>query len=127
MSEIYRVKGDFNEAINAFEQSKIIERADPTRLSETTENLRSALRESGAKGYWSEMLRDSLTDGNAGFDEAMFYSRLGETDRAFEYLEKAFAKHEASLVYLKVKHDLDNLRNDSRFLVIVRRMGLAGM
>jgi hypothetical protein len=49
---------------------------------------------------------------------------LGEKDRAFEWLEKAYEERSDLLVYLKVEPRLDSLRGDPRFADLLRRMRL---
>ena len=51
---------------------------------------------------------------------------LGQTERAFELLEKAYAERSGLLVYLKVEPIFDPLRSDARFEDLLRRMGLEG-
>jgi adenylate cyclase len=50
---------------------------------------------------------------------------LGETDRAFELLEKAYQERSGLLVFLKVEPIFDSLRSDARFEDLLRRMGLS--
>jgi len=49
---------------------------------------------------------------------------LGENDRALEYLEKSYEEHSHWLIYLHMDPSMDDLRNDSRFQELVRRVGL---
>jgi tetratricopeptide (TPR) repeat protein len=58
------------------------------------------------------------------FDIAVVYSGLGERDQAFEWLHKAYEYRSPPLVWLKVEHVWDNLRSDSRFTELLRRIGL---
>ncbi len=53
---------------------------------------------------------------------AAAYIRLGQTDSAFEWLEKAFAERSNWLNYLRVDPIFDPLREDPRFQDLVRRM-----
>jgi tetratricopeptide (TPR) repeat protein len=55
---------------------------------------------------------------------ALIYTGLGEKDRAFEWLEKAYEERSDLLVYLKVEPRVDRLRSDPRFTRLLRRMGL---
>jgi serine/threonine protein kinase/tetratricopeptide (TPR) repeat protein len=55
---------------------------------------------------------------------AGIYVGLGEHDRAIEYLEKSCAEHCHWLIYLHIDPSLDDLRNDSRFQDLLRRVGL---
>jgi TolB-like protein/DNA-binding winged helix-turn-helix (wHTH) protein/Tfp pilus assembly protein PilF len=57
-------------------------------------------------------------------DVAGDYALLGNTGRAFHWLEKAFREHDESMMYLKVDDRLATLRLDPRFKNLVRRMGL---
>jgi hypothetical protein len=53
---------------------------------------------------------------------APFYAQLGENDRAFALLEKAYVQREAELIYLK-SPIYDPIRSDSRFQDLLRRLG----
>lgn len=55
---------------------------------------------------------------------AMTYAALGERDRAFEWLEKAFAKRSVGLTSLKIEYEWDPIRSDPRFNDLIRRIGL---
>jgi len=57
------------------------------------------------------------------YDIAVIYVGLGEKDRAFEWLEKAYADRDEDLLYLKVDPVLDSLRSDRRFADLLRRIG----
>ena len=52
------------------------------------------------------------------------YGVLGDNDRAFAWLEKAFTEHESSMQSLKVFIAWDPLRSDPRFKEMVRNVGL---
>ena len=56
---------------------------------------------------------------------AGIYAALGETDRAFEWLNRAYHGRSFQLVGLKVDPILDNLRSDPRFKDLLDRIGLA--
>lgn len=53
---------------------------------------------------------------------ALIYAGLGEKDRAFAWLERAYAERSNWLVGLKVDPRVDNLRSDPRFAELLRRM-----
>ncbi|MEK6285031.1 MAG: winged helix-turn-helix domain-containing protein [Acidobacteriota bacterium] len=57
---------------------------------------------------------------------AAIYAGLGEKDKAFKWLEKAFDDRDIWLMNLKVDPVLNNLRLDKRFTDLLQRMGLAG-
>ena len=55
---------------------------------------------------------------------AFIYAGLGENDRAFELLERAYESRDFILIMLKVDPFFDRLRADPRFAELVRRVGL---
>ncbi len=55
---------------------------------------------------------------------ALVYASLGETDKAFEWLEKSYQMHEESLCSLKIDPKVDGLRSDPRFNVMLKKIGL---
>jgi TolB-like protein/DNA-binding winged helix-turn-helix (wHTH) protein/Tfp pilus assembly protein PilF len=55
---------------------------------------------------------------------AVDYALLGEKDKAFEWLERAFREQEGVLMFLAVNDYLEGLRSDPRFWNLARRMGL---
>ena len=55
----------------------------------------------------------------------MIYFGLGEQDKAFECLDKAFEERSTQLFWIKVLPELDAVRDDPRFQDLLRRMNLA--
>jgi len=56
---------------------------------------------------------------------AVIHARLGEKDKAFEYLEKAYEIRDHWMDYLKVLRMFDPLRGDPRFADLLKKMNLA--
>ena len=55
--------------------------------------------------------------------KAVAYSKLGENDNAFEFLEKAFNERQTGMVWLKVLPELDGIRSDVRYPALPGRVG----
>ena len=55
---------------------------------------------------------------------AMGYAAVGDVDRAFDCLERAFQVRSAGLIYLHVEPGYKPLRADARFRQLVERIGL---
>jgi eukaryotic-like serine/threonine-protein kinase len=55
---------------------------------------------------------------------ALVYTGLGDKDRAFFWLEKAFSERSADLIALKVTPAYDSLRSDARFTDLLARVGV---
>jgi TolB-like protein/Tfp pilus assembly protein PilF len=71
------------------------------------------------------LLDEVIATGTASpYSVAGIYAALGESDSAFECLNKAWEQHDLQLVSLKVDPTLDGVRSDARFANLVRRVGL---
>ena len=55
---------------------------------------------------------------------AVVYIGLEDTDRAWAWLERAYADRSFWLPYLKVDPRFDGIRGDPRYRDLLRRMGL---
>ena len=56
---------------------------------------------------------------------AVVYTALGEKDKAFDQLEKAYKAHDWFMVRVKTDPFLDPLRDDQRLADLIKRVGLA--
>ena len=59
------------------------------------------------------------------FNFAVIYMGLGDKDRAFEHLEKAYEEHPQTMVHFKTQPMFDSLRSDPRYTDLLRKMNLA--
>jgi len=53
---------------------------------------------------------------------ALIHNALGETDVALSLLEKGFAARDVRMTFLKVDPKWNNLRNEPRFVALMRQM-----
>jgi TolB-like protein/Tfp pilus assembly protein PilF/tRNA A-37 threonylcarbamoyl transferase component Bud32 len=51
------------------------------------------------------------------------YAGLGEKDKAFEWLAKAYDERAGQMVIIQVDHWIDNLRSDPRYKELLKKMG----
>lgn len=58
------------------------------------------------------------------YNFAIIYVGLGDTDRAFEALERGYDERSSSMVYLKMDNFWNEVRSDSRYADLLRRIGL---
>ena len=49
---------------------------------------------------------------------------MGEREKALDYLEKGFAERDVRMVFLKVEQQWDPLRSETRFVGLLKRMGI---
>jgi TolB-like protein len=55
---------------------------------------------------------------------ALYYFCLGENDKGFNWLERSYSRGEFGLPVVTITPDFDNIRNDPRYLDLVKRLGL---
>jgi len=116
LKDVYEQKGMFENAT-----------AEIEKLGGAAPLLQKAYAAAGARGYWQkrlELLLDRLKRGEyiGPAIIAKIYAQLGDKDRAFEWLEKAYADRDSDLSYLRVESPYDPLRSDPRFQDLLRRM-----
>jgi DNA-binding winged helix-turn-helix (wHTH) protein/TolB-like protein/lipopolysaccharide biosynthesis regulator YciM len=123
----YMCKGLYKEAAAEFEKTVPVQAA-PER--DSFANLAFAYAKSGRREKAQEMLRELEQESRQRYihpaEFAMIHAGLGENDRAFDYLEKAYKDRSAPpYIRLPGDHLLDVLRNDPRWADFARRKGLA--
>jgi TolB-like protein len=85
----------------------------------------SSGRRSAALAIANRLLHPTGGNPVQNYGIAKLYASLGDRDRAFEYLEKAFATHDEEITWLNVDPFMvPLLRDDPRFGALVRRLGL---
>jgi DNA-binding winged-HTH domains len=91
--------------------------------NEAIESFRSAFAASGWRGVTMERIKHPELEGFTGpFDVACLYASVGDKDKAFQYLEKAYRERNYRVSMLQVEPQLDPLRDDPRYADLVRRV-----
>jgi TolB-like protein len=70
-----------------------------------------------------KQISDVNVGGSPSFYIAMIYSQMGERNEAFNWLEKAYRNHEVEMYWLKVEPPFEPLHSDSRFQVMLDKIG----
>jgi serine/threonine protein kinase len=124
LEEVYAGMGKQKEAVA--EREKILS------LSGSPE-LAASIEEDFSKGGYKGVLQswlDGLTEISkygyiSPYSIAQAYMRMGEKEKTFSWLEKAYEEHDSGLVSLAVEPMFDPIRSDPRFKDLLRRMKLA--
>jgi eukaryotic-like serine/threonine-protein kinase len=123
LGDAYYQKGMMREAVEEYLQSRMLIGGK----AEDVAAMRRAFDAGGMPGYLREVI-EQLTRGQATsfttVTVAGAYARLGEADRAFEWLERAYAERSPGVVHVREFVEFDNLRSDPRFAELLRRIGL---
>jgi TolB-like protein/Tfp pilus assembly protein PilF len=128
LAEAYVGKGMFADALQAKLALSQAAGDDMKKANQDVDSLRRAYETGGVKGFWKTALqldldkakRDGIFD---ALDLATDCARAGETDLAFDWLEKGYQEHSFHMVKVKL-HALDNLHADPRWNELLRRMNL---
>jgi serine/threonine protein kinase/tetratricopeptide (TPR) repeat protein len=124
LSWSFAAKGMWAEAIRAGSRAVELSDRDSLRLSSFGACLAAAGRRGEAEAILAELEEVSPHRYVSAVQVALIHVGLGQTDRAFEWLEKAVLERALGLVLLRVEPRLDPLRADPRFTDLVRRVGL---
>jgi eukaryotic-like serine/threonine-protein kinase len=101
---------------------------DPERVK-VAASILDTLRKAGFRSAILASIRSDLLRSAheyvAPYGVAFRYAAIGDKERAFEWLEKAYQAHDDSLPYLRSDPDLrKTLGSDPRYADLLRRMGL---
>jgi serine/threonine-protein kinase len=124
LEEVYAQSGRQKEAVE--EREKVVSLSGSPELAAS---IAEDFSKSGYKGVQQSWL-DGLTEISkhgyvSSYSIAEGYMRLGQKNKAFEWLEKAYQEHDSGLVSIAVEPMFDPVRSDPRFKDIVRRMKLS--
>jgi len=123
LGDAYASKGMYREAVAEWQKNLLAEGDSPTAAAIGQAYLKSGYNT--ALRTWVERLTGPSHHGYvAPAFVASIYARLGENDRAFEWLAKAYQERDSEVVFLKVEPVWDNLRSDPRYADLLRRVGL---
>lgn len=120
LSNAYAQKKNYPKAIQEYQRELSLD-GD----SELSAAMGRAYATNGWEGVMKKRIELWQKRGTIDYDPlnvAEGYAFLGEKDKAFVWLERAYAEH-ASL-FIKGYPDFDNLRSDGRYADLLRRMGL---
>jgi len=121
----YEGTGKLLEAISEYQ--KAVEMSDGDQ--DATASLAHAYAVIGRRAEAKKILRDLEQKSKSAYVSpyiiATIYAGLGEKNRAFEFLEKAYQERSLEMSWhLKADLRIDNLRSDPRFETLLRRVGL---
>ncbi|HEY6268006.1 MAG TPA: protein kinase [Candidatus Acidoferrum sp.] len=124
LEEVYAGMGKQKEAVA--EREKILSLSGSPELAASIEE---DFTKGGYKGVLQSWL-DGLTEISkygyiSPYNIAQAYMRMGEKEKTFSWLEKAYEEHDSGLVSLAVEPMFDPIRSDPRFKDLLRRMKLA--
>jgi tetratricopeptide (TPR) repeat protein len=114
----------YREALTELERARAILRDSAEVLSLIGYTYAVSGRRPEAQQVLHEFDRLSKQRYVSPYHMAMIYAGLGERDKAFGWLEKAYEDREGRMTILKMAPEFDGLRSDPRFTKLLQRMNL---
>jgi eukaryotic-like serine/threonine-protein kinase len=120
----YTQKGMYKEAIAEFEKAIAASGGSPLMRAEYANALALSGDVNKAQTELNNLIELSKQKYISSYHIAAIYVGLKDTDRAFEWLERAFQDRADWMAFLKVDPRFDSLHSDPRFTNLLRRMNL---
>ena len=118
----YLQKGMHEEAISAFKRALTLSNNSPDMMGLLGYAYASAGKMDEAQAILDQLEKITPPRYVAPYTRAQIYIALGDKDRAFVWLEKAYEERTWLMGILKVDPLFDPLRSDTRFADLLRRM-----
>jgi tetratricopeptide (TPR) repeat protein len=124
LGRVYEHREMYTAAIAEFLKARKLSHDSPESLA----SLAHCYAVSGATDDARALLRD-LTELSehryvSPYDLALIHGGLGQKEKAFESLGRAYEIHDGWMIYITVDPRWQSLRKDARFIEIVQRVGL---
>ena len=127
IGQAYEQKGDSQHAISELQEMAKVAKDWPMRPAKLAD-LAHAYAVFGNKQEASRLLAEMIElskrrDVNPWMF-ALVYTGMGDKDRAFEWLDKAYDLHSDEVAWIKAEPRMDPLRSDARYKELLLRLGL---
>jgi hypothetical protein len=108
-------------------QQAAVDLHDPERIGAANAVL-AAFRKSGFRKAMQVSIDADIARSGRKYLPPYFiatkYSTIGDKERTFQWLERAYQAHDDYLPYLKIEPELESIHSDPRYADLLRRMGL---
>ena len=122
----YSEKGMFAEAVAESSKGRDLSAVSSEPIAFGAYALAKSGKVAEAQAALDELLRLSQTRYVPPTSIALIYNGLGKRDKALDYLEKGFTEKDVRMVFLKVEPKWNNLRNEPRFVDLMKEMNYSG-
>jgi TolB-like protein/DNA-binding winged helix-turn-helix (wHTH) protein/Tfp pilus assembly protein PilF len=123
----YEGVGKLQDAISEYQKSVELSGDDPGATISLAHAYLGAGKKSEAEKILRDLERKSKDTNVSQYTMATLYAGLGDKNRAFEFLDKAYSERSFEISSLQADLRLDNLRPDARFQHLLGRMHLTSL
>ncbi len=120
----YQQKKMFGEAIKDYQSALELSHNNPNFLAALGHVYASSGNASAAKNTLDTLFVVSKQEPVSPFFFALVYAGLNDKEKALEWLQKAYEEKSGSVRYLKMEPRLQNLRNEPRYVALMKKIGL---
>ena len=122
LARSYELKGMLPEAFGEYQRQELLTGSTEAELTAQ----RKLFEKSGWNGFWRRKLETALEDSKHRYVPSVWfaelYARLGDRDKSFESLEKAYQDRDHGMSFIKAEPMFVPLHEDSRFQAMLHRM-----
>lgn len=127
LMDVYGQKGMYDKAVEAGEKMLAL----GVRATGTLGVLGAYYSQKGEKEKSLELLSELKERSEKGYVSsfwmAVVYHFLGDEDKTFEYLERAYAEHDGNLIYIIAPPPFRSIWPDPRYKKLLKKMGLSNI
>ncbi len=119
LTKILEKQGKESDAFESFIKKLHASKSD----TETIDRFKSVYKRSGWRGVTVERIKSMEKEARPDyFQLACLYAKVGDKDRALEYLEKAYQERNHSMPTVQIEPQLDEVRKDPRYMDLIKRL-----
>lgn len=119
LANTLQMQGRHAESVEAYARAREI-----AGNTEEAAAMRASFKKGGWRGFALDFSKyDWMSDNRPKYMDATRFASIGETEKALDALEQAYAEREAFMTVVKVDPRFDPLRSDPRFQDLLRRVG----
>ncbi len=120
LANTLHLQGRYAEAVEAYARAREV-----AGNTEEAAAMRASFKKGGWRGFALDFTKfDWMSDNRPKYMDAARFASIGDTEKAMDALEQAYAERETFLTMVKVDPRFDPLRSDRRFQNLVRKVGL---
>jgi TolB-like protein/Tfp pilus assembly protein PilF/predicted Ser/Thr protein kinase len=124
LGRAYEQQGKFEEAIAEFENALPISGGAPAVLAALGHAYAASGKPDQARKMLKMLEEKSKDRYVSAYNFAVVYAAIGDRDRAFDWLDKAFLERSTWLIHVKWDERFVTLRDDPRFGALLKRIGM---
>ena len=127
LGNLYKVQGRYEDALNAADRyGELSKRPLETELLKADVYAMKGDPDR-ARRLLADVEPDYEKEALSPFRIGVVHYLLGDTDRCYEWIDRAFERRDPNIMTMKIEPDLSRLRSDPRFRAILEKIGLGSL